>query len=139
MTTKNIQNKVNFNPDELRLALFFIENALERVSTPFVVLGDMAYCLKYGVQLTADKIVVGVRKLELLDSRKDTFKQMLSREVKEENNKIEFEFEGIPIVVKLYKNDYTFLTNPDQVNVEYGTWKIPNNFEKYWKMRHLVN
>ncbi len=136
---KTTQKTVDFNPDQLRLALFYVENALERVSTPFIVLGDVAYCLRNGVQLNAKKVVVGVKKLEFMEDRKDTFKQMLSRNVVEENDKISFEFEGVPIIIKLYKNDYGFLQYPDQVNVEYGTWRIPNNFDKYWKMRHLVN
>ena len=138
MTTKNTQNKVEFSPDQLRLALFFVENLLERISTPFVVLGEMADCLKNNKQLKADKVIVGVRALELMPTRRETMKQFMGKIIEETNTKIVTEFEGVPVIIKLYKIDYGFLTNPDTVGVEYGHWKVPNNFEKYWKMRHLV-
>ena len=104
-----------------------------------MILGDLAYCMVNNEPLNANKIVVGVRKLETDYSTLETIKSFMPGEIKHKGDKVEFTYEGIPVIVKIIKNDYSFITNPDTRFAEYWHWLVPNNFDKYWKMRHLVN
>ena len=142
-TTKEImQSTVSFSEDQLHEALFFVEDLFERVALQPVVLGDLAYCIVHSEPLNANKVIVGVRRLETNYSVLETLKDwagQLAENVVESKGKIEFTYKGIPIIIKILSREYGFISNPDTLPTEAWHWKVPNNFDKYWKMRHLVN
>ncbi len=110
---------------------------MDRLATQFVILGDVAYKALNYEEIFAKKVQVAVFKTDMQTFKVGTFK-MLAPKAVFEDNKILLEFEDVPIEVKLLEKKYTFIKYPNRIPFFHATYFIPNQFEKYWKMRNLL-
>ncbi len=47
-------------------------------------------------------------------------------------------FEDVPVEVHIFKRKYRFFKMPDCRFYGPDLFKIPNEFERYYKMRHMI-
>ena len=50
----------------------------------------------------------------------------------------EYSFEGIPVQIRIYKHRYEFFERLDTKFYKVDEFKLPNPWEKYWKIRNLI-
>jgi len=122
---------------KVRLAVQHIEDIFDRLICNFVLTGEIARCAKESLIPEISKVQVAVRDLEFTQQKRDTMKTLWP-DVIFKGNKIFLEFEDVPIEVKMLKNEYDFILYPEQVSFLHWKYNIPNQWDKYWKMRNLV-
>ncbi len=122
---------------QLRDALMYIQDRLDRASIPFLLLKDTAYDVKNFDELRGGEVTIGVRKYNLTDMTYPTLK-MLIPEASFEDTCIRLEHHNAPIFIKLIKNNYKFFQNPDTVFFFIEQFHIPNPFNNYWSSRHII-
>ena len=133
--------KNGLSPDQLDRTLNHAEEMFERALCPFFLFGEtLASALKG--QLTGDKLELGVLKKHLtkevivtftspdFSTRVDNFKL--------EDGRMSYEFEGVPIVVKIVKRHYGCLANPDNFVYKFADFKIPNPVSTYSKIQGII-
>lgn len=127
-----------YTSDELDAALREVEDLMDQLLTPYFILGQSAYCLKYKVALDGTGIDVGIRDKSITQYVQDILK---GYNFDPEGIKNGFEFNalnGVPIRVKVYSRNYYFFKYPDHVVYNFGTYMLPNPFDSYWKSRFLI-
>lgn len=134
---KNMQNtyKSDYPVDELKIskALQRGEWLLEGASLPVIVIGEVAERLKNNKPLdNVQEVEFGIRESALSKYALSTLKTWLGENWQETEN------EGVPIHFRVFKNDRGLLKRPDMASFWGGWYKIPNPFEKYWKIRGLL-
>lgn len=139
--TKNLTNGAaseQFTPMQLEAALLSLDDLMERCSIPdrYFLLGETAKAVRDNLHLTGSCIEAGVEERYLSENVRSIIK--LFTNVDNIVDNFEFEASGIPIRVKVIKNDYDFFKYPD-VRV-YGPeeYQIPNPFKEYYQMRGLI-
>ena len=50
----------------------------------------------------------------------------------------EFEHEGVPIKLKVIKKNIEFFSNPDTMFYRGREFRVPNQWDKYWRMRKVI-
>ena len=135
----NGENGKQFSDEELKEALFTIEDLMDQLLTPYFLLGKTAECAKYNKLLEGDGIDIGIRDKSLTQYVYDILADQLK--LTPEQIKDGFEYKavnGVPIRVKVYSRNYYFFKYPDHVIYNFGTYDLPNPFENYWKSRFLI-
>src|SRR4030042_3034842 len=107
-----ISTPSNIGKEELEKALFNVDDLMDRLNIPYVLLGKVAYAAKHDRFLEGDKITVGVRATEILEERKNMILTVVPT-AKISEKKIEYEFEGVPIEIKIISRKYDFIRFPD--------------------------
>lgn len=139
---KEETNKKTGNPLKLDAALRYGQDVIERTLCPFFLWGQTARDVVDapptvdGGLLTGDKVELAILEKHLTREVRSTIKTMEGAE--EEDDKIEFEHDGIPIIIKVIRRNYKFLQRPDAKFYMADEYKIPNPFESFWKKRGLV-
>src|SRR3990167_5697627 len=113
-----------FGPDKLDQALAIAEDLLTRAQIPFFVLGDT---LKGALneQLSGDLIELGVRQRYLTRDTLGMLK-LVRQDLVFYDDRIEFEYEGVPVQILIIKRDFKCLNNPDTIFYKITEYKIPN-------------
>lgn len=134
---KMIMTTNKFTSDQLREALFFMEEQLERCLCPFVLLGDLAKQIHDtpDAQLDLSEITLGIRKGEFIGSK--SLRSIVFPYVQEEENYIHLEHKGVPISIRVLENDSPYFKNPNPVFYMISQFLLPNPFEEYWKKRRF--
>lgn len=144
-------SKSDYPVDELDIskAIQYGENLLESASLPVVMGGDVAEQIVNHKKLNAKEIEFLVKKSDLSEYAISTLNSAMHKLHKEtpekvDRNKLDKRWkdgvmhEGILIKFNIVKQDKGFLKRPDQAYFWGGMIKVPNPFEKYWRMRGLV-
>lgn len=131
--------KPSFTHEELRNALFDVQDKLGRVLIPFFVLGKTArHIMRNEESFAGDEdIHIGVLKPELnpmMESLLDTFIPDLERS--------EFQYSyyhnNVPVVIDIIHNKYKVFEYPDRKFFDIEEFLIPNPFELYWQQRDYI-
>ena len=136
----NKKEKLVFTGEQINKALYWVDDLLDRCQIPYVVAGDIARQLydnnDAGRQLTVDKIEIIVRNGNINPMTMGLLKTFVPWV--EFGKKILLEHEGVPIEIKVIKRKYQFIEYPDLRFYMSDEYKIPNQFERFWKARFII-
>lgn len=120
-------------------ALYFVEDIFSRAMIPFVLLGETAKSVYENLDREVNTpIEVGITKNNLTQYGKSTLKMFLPPETEWGSKKITFTHQGTPVTIRVIHRKYSVMEKPDQVFYKITNFKIPNPFEKYWKIRGVI-
>ena len=139
---KKSTNGHSFREDELRNALYDIEDILGRGVCDFVLLMETAKSLVEGEgqNLKGDGIYIGVLKKNITESNMATFKFYLdaSKNVVIHDKGFDYQWGEVPIHVQIIARHYKYFDYPDVKFYMASEYKVPNPFSEYWKARYLI-
>jgi len=131
-----------FSGKEMRDALRHAEDVFDRAGISFFLLKEVARLVKDGQELeNLPALTLGVVSTDFGGVQKRLLKttmEYLGNSYEASDKKIEFKHKGVPIKVKVISVHRRFFSNPDNVYYDYTQFRIPNQFEKYWRMRFMV-
>jgi len=149
------QPKFDGKSGELKAALYYTKEVFEAAQIPFFCLGEMARQMRDKEELRQlPAITVGILKKHLTQDTRKTLAMILkgsslarSRadwEIGE--NLISFDYVPepmkkhpvVPIKVKVLSVHHKHFDFPDTIFYDYTEYKMPNNFEKYFRMKGMV-
>lgn len=127
-----------FSQEQLDKALLDSFDLMRRIllETTCIVLGETAKCIYENRGLNCDGIDLGIEKRYLGPEVLSTLKDWATQEITD--NGFTYEVEGVPVRVKFIQRKYHFFKYPDMRFYGPETYKIPNPFSAYYKMRHLI-
>ena len=136
-------NGQHFSDHDLMLALYDIQDILERAMCPYLILGDTARSIVDKGRLEGDGIYVGVEKKSLNKMALSTIQFYLSgvrtpRTLEIREDGFDYIWNDVPVHVKFIGRKYKFFKNPDFKFYMANNYNIPNPFETYWKSRFIV-
>jgi len=132
---------------ELERALLYAEDIFGRAMIQFCVAGEMARQMRDGEKLhqlpcinlvILEKHIKGEPKKFLKTVIEGPFK-VSNMNYKVTSDLVEFaSLDGVPIRAKIIKKDIKYFENSDTVFYGVGEYRIPNPWDKYWKVKNLV-
>lgn len=123
---------------QLEAALFTAFDILERAMLPTLVLKDTAKQMREGYELhDLRQIDIGIRKAQLTPEVLSVLRAYAT-DLREDSADLSFLVSGVPVVIRVIRNHYAVLSNPDVVMYKYETFLIPNPFERYYSFRHII-
>ena len=132
------ENGQKFSSDELYAALMNIEDLMDRLLTPYILLGNTADAVKFDKHLEGDGIDVGIKKTALTQYVYSILDSELHLKPEEIDDGFTYMVGQVPVRVKVYKLDYQFFKYPDVKVYMYGTYSLPNPYNNYWRARGLI-
>lgn len=133
-----MNEKVSFTSEQITLALYYLEDTMDRAQLPFFLLEGAARQVKDNIPyLSLTQIDAGVEEKYVQGSGLAMLKIVLPN-IYVDQNTISFEYDKVPIVIWIVKKKWKFFQNPDTVFFGICNFKIPNPFERYWKSRFLI-
>lgn len=128
----------SFSEDQLNAALLALDDLMSRciLNDTYVLLKDTALALKEGRLLFGDGIYAGVKELELTPEARTTIEQYYPNSIGEKE--IKFEVDGVPVTITIMRWKYGFMKYPDTKFYLAEEYQLPNPFDVYWKVRHIV-
>lgn len=127
-----------FSHEQLYTALMDIEDLMDRLLTPYFLLGATADCVKHDKMLDGDGIDIGIRDKSLTQYVYSILKSEKNLNQEDIENGFEYKVGEVPVRIKVYKRDYSFFKYPDFKVYLYGNYQLANPFDVYWKARGLV-
>lgn len=125
------------------LALYDIQDILERAQCPYLLLKDTARSIVDNQKLEGDGVYIGVLKKDVNRMALSTIKFYLSGlrtvrtpDVREDG--FDYVWNDVPVHVKFIERKYHFFKNPDFAWYMANNYSIPNPFENYWKARGVI-
>lgn len=83
-----------------------------------------------GKKLSGTKVTVGIRDLDFQHTSLSIMEAFyLADEVGE--NYIKYTYEGVPILVKIMRDDDGMFTHTNSVQYDYEYFQVPNPFDRY--------
>lgn len=135
-TPKNLTNSNYPSSEE---ALYFIEDVMERMRATYVLLGQCARSAVDNLDQTVHQPVeVGVLKQNYTEFMKSMLPTFLPPNAVYTDKKITFTVKETPVTIRIINRNYEVFKNPSNVYYKITQFPIPNPFEKYWKMRHII-
>ena len=132
--------------DKVLAKLEFIDDLMERLVVPYILLGDLAYRAMYGEQSSDEEreVRIGIKEKDWTEFAQSVLPQVCQtigqewKKVETGNNIEEYEINGIR--VRILKRKLKFLENPQQIIFPEMSnfYMVPNPFDKYWKSRRFV-
>ena len=130
-------NTSNFSSTEH--ALYFLEDVMERSLITFFLLGETARTVIENLdQDPTTAIEAGIKRTEYTEYAKSTLKMFLPSDTVYGKKAIKFDWQGTPVTIKIIDRKYGFLNNLDSVFYKITSFRIPNPFKKYWKVRGII-
>lgn len=127
----------NFTNEQLRLALYDVQDILERALCPFVLLDETAKSLMESEVLKGDGIYIGVEKRYITPEVVSTLKMYL-KDTELTDKGFDYKWNDVPVHVKFIYNKYQFFTNLDFRFYMANQYYLPNPWKEYWKSRSLI-
>ncbi len=151
MKTKKVilKNKNGMNEDspklnqiDLEKAINHVDDLFDRALCPFMFAGETGKTMREG-QIAGNKIEVVVNSKDFEGRTEELFKTMINEmfpklNIDRQNGFMKWEFEGVPIEVRIAHRKYPCLLNSDMIFYKYDTFKIPNPWAEYWPIRGLI-
>ena len=143
----NLTNgRITFSQTELDSSFNHFTDIMERCLCPFVLLGETARSIIENEKLQGDGIYTGVRVAEFTSTTYSMLKTLASNidlhlgieNFEKDNTGFSWNFQGVPIKVKLIQREYNFINNADFVWYYSENYRVPNPFSTYWKERSLI-
>ena len=123
---------------KLDQALFDIEDLLQRLVVPFILLGKTAISLKKNKAIDGEKIEVGVKENDLHERAKRNLKGYTLEDFQETDTGFSYKAHGVPILVKIIKKNWKFFEFPDMIFYKASEYRVPNPIDTYIKSQHFV-
>lgn len=118
-------------------ALYSVADTLQRCSIKFVLLGDTAFSIYHNLLPKYNKINLGVKKQELSQFALSMLPVFIPG-IEIGDHKIKFDYQGIPVEIRIIYKDYPFFDNPQTITFKFDDYLLPNPFDKYWKVYRLI-
>lgn len=118
-----------FEHDQLLNALYYIWQLMDQGMMDFFLVGNTAEQAISHHLLEGDRVELGMRKM-IADSGNRRLLDSLITPIVEDANKIIYEYEGVPIEIKLYKDDECIIS-PDTVFYERESFFVPNTMKRF--------
>lgn len=135
---KKKNTTTEYTHEQLHNALLNAQDMLERSQITFITLNDTALQLKQEVPvLNLQRIDLGIQKKYLTDSCFSMLKSLVPN-LEEKGLNYYYEFQGVPIQIRIIHRHYKFFDRPDSRFYYLSEFPLPNPFEDYWKARHFV-
>ena len=138
--------RIEFTKLELDAALYHLTDIMDRCICYFSLVGETLRSIKDDNQLKGTVIYVAIRRLDFSESAQSML-ATLSRGVdlrlgiddyQKDGDYISWKFKGVPISIKIVHRKYEFFNNPSFMFYMGEDYRIPNPFNKYWKIRNLI-
>lgn len=129
-----VETAKEYPHDKLLQALYFAFDLFSRPNIPFFLLDDTARSAKDNQPLKGSQITVGIRDLEYQE-RSMSIMSAFCLPIEKDETHMRFEFEGVPILVKIIQNGGAMFTSLDNVHYYYESFNVPNPFDVYWDNR----
>jgi hypothetical protein len=144
ITKKNGVSGEKFSSDQLQAALVEVWDLFDRAMCPFMAFREIARQMSQR-QIPHDLSVLefGVKSEHITPEVASVFKTF-AKDVAVRLGKdgqpiaIRFFANKVPVVITVVKRNYPVLDHPDTVTHLIEDFKIPNPFDKYWKMRFFI-
>lgn len=135
-----------FSHEQVRDALFHVQDALERSQIQFVLLDEIAKQIAEleDPQLSASEISIGVRQQDFTESGSSTLRSIIPQAGweailhGEEVANLSYNVGSVPVVIWIIHNDMGVVNNPDTRFFYQTEFRIPNPFREYWRKRDLL-
>lgn len=127
-----------FNHAQLQEALLVAQDYLERSMVPFVLLDETAkQMLNEMPTLDLNEISVGVLEQHWTEFCVSTFRSLvpsasISKDV------VDFTINKVPIIIWIIHRKFDVFKHPDTRFYYTSEFRLPNPFNKYWKIRHFI-
>lgn len=133
------KNQNLFNHDQVHKALMYCFDVLDRTHEPFILLDDLAERVSRGHEGLdgLGKITIAINKNSYTQYTKDTLDMLLPNAIRFDN-KIMFDVEGVPVVIKVLQKKWKVLQNPEKRFYSVEEFWIPNPFPVYWRQRKFI-
>ena len=128
-----------FSNEKLKEGLFFVEDLMDQLLTPYFLHNKTAYSVKHNMLLEGDGIDVLIRDKSFTQYVYDILADKFKLTKDQVKNGFELKsVSGVPIRINVYTRNYKFFNYPDHVVYEFGTYQLANPFDVYWKSRFLI-
>jgi len=130
--------KNDINVALLDKAMDYVFEILNRSSIQYMLFGDTAYSVIYNTPPKYQKVYLGVKRHDMTEFATRILSLTIPGAIND-GHKIKFDSpEGVPIEIRIINKDYPFFDRPDTIIFRNDPYKIPNPFDKYWKVYRLI-
>lgn len=132
--------KPQFTQEQLREALFHVQDVFERCICQFFVLGDTArHIYKNEEPFVGDEdIHVGVRKASLTKEVMGMMRSYIPDLFETEAQLSYIHNNGVPVVIDVIHCEYEVLKNPDTRYYYISEFLLPNPWTQYWNQHDYL-
>jgi hypothetical protein len=149
-----------YSREHLDRALIGVLDIFERASCPFFLLGETARSIVEDGALDGSEIEIGIKAQHATKEALSALNTVLSDlelliannweiqdkgwgtghfiETRNTAKKLRFMSEDVPVTVKIIRKKYSFLEYLDNVVYAFDDYKVPNPFDKYYKVRGII-
>lgn len=120
-------------PEQVRAALFAVDDIFDFSMVPYVLLGDLAYQLFNGQKMKVTKIKVAVKRQEWTQQGRWLFRQFAPSDTRYYKKGPRFKINKFPVEVVLVDKQCPVIDHPDQVIIYSTVIYLPNPFKLYWR------
>lgn len=140
-TLKSIKPENKYSHSQLREALLYLEDAMDRAMMQWFLTGETARQCLYKMDLTVDEITGGVTAqtfnagVSVLKAYIPDLQVHYSPEESKSLSDVKyvtFQFQGVPIRVDVFHNKYEVFKHLDIINYDVASFYIPNPFNEYF-------
>ena len=111
---------------------------MDRLLTPYFLLGNTADDVKHDRYLHGDGIDIGIRNTAFTQYVYDILNAFFQYKPEDVKNGFEYKVGEVPVRIKVYTRNYHFFKYPDLKVYQFGNYQLPNPFDIYWKSRFLI-
>jgi hypothetical protein len=113
----------------------YAADILDRAQIPFIVLGNIAYQMKYGLPLSDVRATFAILERHAVPECTSMI-PIIEPNIEQRQDGWRVMYHDFPVVMKVITKEFPTLADPDVVFYWVENWKIPNPFEKYWQGDH---
>lgn len=133
----------SFDPVDIEKALHDVYDIEERATIEFILLSEPAKACKENRQVYTDMIELALPQTNLTPEVKSLFESTWKFTKTDYGYIYHFSPElkwdiKIPIRIYVYSTKFRLFENPNRVWGTTEGFKIPNPFNEYWKLRHII-
>lgn len=131
MTTSS--NTKQFSHDELKSALYFIDDVMSRAAMPYFLVGSTAESALKKRDLTGDAIHVGVRSTDWHSSSLNIIS--IFKEADEiADDYFKYTHNEVPIIVHIFKKNHSCIQSTNPVMYLYEYFNVPNPYDQFLQL-----
>lgn len=141
-----LTEQVKFPHEQIRDALFHVQDALDRAQIQFVLLDEVAKQMvdQEDPLLEASEVSIGIRSQDFSESGSSTLRSIIPNAGwesilhGEELANLSYSHGSVPVVLWIIHNDLDVFKHPDLKFYYQTEFRLPNPFATYWRQRDLI-
>lgn len=136
--TKSVDTLITFKPLELEGALLGTYDLMTRVllQDEMIATHDTARCIRENLWLQGDGIDLAIPKRHITESVRKTLGEWLPDPI--EDSGFTTKINGVPVRMQFITGDYDYFKMSDMRPYGAEFYRIPNQWDEYWKHREEV-